>query len=121
MKYTSILSALAGLSAVLAAGNVQTFTGSLGGAAPPVSEDDASARPFSVDGATFLKKGAALQRSCSIQHNACASAANGGSADFDIGDCDQQRMCFLPCLAFFQRKFPLLSFIRHDVLIVLSK
>lgn len=96
MKHTLILSALAGLGTVLAAGNVQTFKGSLGGAAPPVSEDDASARPFSVDGATFLNKGAALQRSCSVQHNACASAANGGGANFDVGDCDQQRMYIFP-------------------------
>ncbi|KAI7776250.1 hypothetical protein LA080_005537 [Diaporthe eres] len=90
MKYTFTLGALAGLSTVVAAGNVQTFTGSLGGAAPPVNEDDASDRPFSVNGATFLNKGAALQRSCAVQHNACASAANGGEADFDVADCDQQ-------------------------------
>lgn len=97
MKYTFTL-ALAGLSAVLAAGNVQTFTGNLGGAAPPVVEDDASDRPFSVDGATFLNKGAALQRSCSVQHNACASAANNGEeGDFDVADCDQQRMRILSC------------------------
>lgn len=97
MKYTFTLGALAGLSTVLAAGNVQTFKGSLGGAAPPVNENDASNRPFSVDGATFLNKGAALQRSCAVQHNACASAANSGEADFDVADCDQQRMHILLC------------------------
>ncbi|KAJ0114252.1 hypothetical protein J7T55_010639 [Diaporthe amygdali] len=90
MKYTFAVGALAGLSTVLAAGNVQTFTGNLGGAAPPVIENDASDRPFSVNGATFLNKGAALQRSCAVQHNACASAANGGKADISVADCDQQ-------------------------------
>ncbi|KAI3391529.1 hypothetical protein diail_7191 [Diaporthe ilicicola] len=90
MRYISTLLVLAGLSTVLAAENVQTFKGSLGGAAPPVTENDASDRPFSVNGATFLNKGAALQRSCAIQHNTCASAANSGKADIEVADCDQQ-------------------------------
>ncbi|KAG6362315.1 hypothetical protein INS49_010545 [Diaporthe citri] len=90
MKYTFIFGGFAGLSTVLAAGNVQTFKGSLGGAAPPVNEDDASDRPFSVNGATFLNKGAAVQRSCAVQHNACAGTANSGEADFNVADCDQQ-------------------------------
>lgn len=94
MQYTITLAMLAGLTSVLAAGNnVQTFTGALGGAAPPVIEDDASDRPFSVNGATFLNKGAALQRSCAVQHNACAAAANGGNADIDVSDCDVQGEC----------------------------
>lgn len=93
MQYTITLAMLAGLTGVLAAGNnVQTFAGDLGGAAPPVIEDDTSDRPFSVNGATFLNKGAALQRSCAVQHNACAAAANGGSADIAVSDCDAQGM-----------------------------
>lgn len=99
MKYTITLAMLAAVAAAAAAGagnNVQTFAGDLGGAAPPVIEDDASDRPFSVNGATFLNKAAALQRSCAVQHNACAAAANGGDADFAVADCDTQGMCSLP-------------------------
>lgn len=70
--------------------NVQTFTGALGGAAPPVIKDDSSDRPFSVNGATFVNSGAALQRSCAVQHNACASAANAGNTAFSVGDCGTQ-------------------------------
>lgn len=54
------LSALAGLSTVLAAHKVQAFTESLGGAAPQTLKDDAADRPFSVNGETFLDKGAAV-------------------------------------------------------------
>lgn len=91
MKYTITLAMLAAVVAA-AGNNVQTFTGDLGGAAPPVIEDDTADRPFSVNGATFLNEGAALQRSCAVQHNACAAAANGGNADFAVADCDQQGM-----------------------------
>ncbi|KAJ4415922.1 hypothetical protein N0V82_007043 [Gnomoniopsis sp. IMI 355080] len=91
MQYTITVAMLAGLTGVLAAGNnVQTFTGDLGGAAPPVIEDNTSDRPFSVNGATFLNKGAALQRSCAVQHNACSAVANSGSADIAVSDCDAQ-------------------------------
>lgn len=45
--------------------NVQTFTGTLGGAPPPVISS-AGTRPFSVNGDTFVNAGAALQRSCSV-------------------------------------------------------
>ncbi|KAL1857098.1 hypothetical protein Daus18300_010441 [Diaporthe australafricana] len=90
MRYAFTLTAFAGVSTVLAAGNVQTFKGNLGGPAPAVTEDDASDRPFSVNGATFLNKSAALQRSCAVQHNACANAANSGKADIAVADCDQQ-------------------------------
>ncbi|KAL8693634.1 MAG: hypothetical protein Q9218_001592 [Villophora microphyllina] len=71
------------------ADNVQTFTGSLGGPPPPVTSS-ASARPFSVNGATFVNSGAALQRSCAIQHNACASAANSGKISGGVAQCDTQ-------------------------------
>ncbi|KAI4252168.1 MAG: hypothetical protein LQ352_004429 [Teloschistes flavicans] len=69
--------------------NVQTFTGSLGGPPPPVTSS-ASARPFSVNGATFVNSGAALQRSCSIQHNACANSVNSGKISGGVGQCDTQ-------------------------------
>ncbi|KAL9597894.1 MAG: hypothetical protein Q9219_004847 [cf. Caloplaca sp. 3 TL-2023] len=69
--------------------NIQEFTGSLGGPPPPVTFS-ASARPFSVNGATFVNSGAALQRSCSIQHNACANAANAGTLSGGVGQCDSQ-------------------------------
>ncbi|KAK1715420.1 hypothetical protein BDP67DRAFT_588250 [Colletotrichum lupini] len=70
--------------------NVQTFTGTLGGPAPPVTSDPSADKPFSVNGATFLNAGAALQRSCAVQHNACANAANSGSGDISVSDCDTQ-------------------------------
>lgn len=69
--------------------NVQKFTGTLGGAAPAVVQSD-GARPFSVNGDTFVNAGAALQRSCAVQHNACSNAANAGSADFSVSDCGAQ-------------------------------
>ena len=43
--------------------------GSLGGIAPPpVTDDPTSARPFSVDGSTFLNLAAACGRACDVQH-----------------------------------------------------
>ncbi|THV47229.1 hypothetical protein BGAL_0326g00080 [Botrytis galanthina] len=67
-------------------------TSALGGiAAPPITNSGDSARPFSVNGNTFVNEAAALQRSCDIQFNACADAFNGGKADgFSIGDCQTQ-------------------------------
>ncbi|KAI7784582.1 hypothetical protein LA080_009819 [Diaporthe eres] len=70
--------------------NVQTFTGNLGGAAPAVTDSGDAKRPFSVNGATFVNEGAAIQRSCAVQHNACANAANSGSGDFSVSDCGTQ-------------------------------
>ncbi|KAB8294910.1 hypothetical protein EYC80_006868 [Monilinia laxa] len=59
--------------------------------APPVTNSGNSARPFLVNGNTFVSEAAALQRSCDIQFNACANAFNGGTAiDFDISDCQAQ-------------------------------
>jgi hypothetical protein len=71
--------------------NVQTFTGDLGGAAPPVEFTAGADRPFAVDGSTFLNKGAALQRSCSVQHNACANAANSGQIQGGAAQCETQQ------------------------------
>lgn len=70
--------------------NVQTFTGTLGGVAPPVISSSGT-RPFEVNGNTFVGEGAALQRSCSIQNNACANAVNSGSLPgTTVGDCNTQ-------------------------------
>ncbi|KAK7700389.1 hypothetical protein SLS64_010997 [Diaporthe eres] len=69
--------------------NVQAFTGTLGGAPPPVVSS-AGDRPFSVNGDTFVGSGAALGRSCDVQHNACANAANSGQLSGGVSQCDQQ-------------------------------
>jgi hypothetical protein len=70
--------------------NVQAFTGTLGGAAPPVVSSAGADRPFSVNGATFLNAGAAIQRSCAVQKNACANAANAGQLEGGTQQCDAQ-------------------------------
>lgn len=72
--------------------NSQTFTGALGGiAATPVLDSGNADRPFSVKGATFVNLGAALQRSCDQQFNACANLANGGSQSVAFADCQSQK------------------------------
>lgn len=78
-----------GTAASATVDNVQTFTGALGGPPPPVISS-ASDRPFSVDGSTFVNISAALQRSCSVQHNACADAANAGTLSGGVGQCETQ-------------------------------
>lgn len=47
-------------------------------------------RPFSVNGDSFVGIKAALGRSCDVQHNACATAANSGAIDGGVSQCDQQ-------------------------------
>lgn len=69
--------------------NVQTFAGALGGAAPPITES-AGDRPFTVNGNTFTNIGAALQRSCDIQNNACFNAANSGALSGGTAQCQEQ-------------------------------
>lgn len=69
--------------------NIQTFTGTLGGPPPPVISGTGK-RPFSVKGDTFVGSGAALGRSCDVQHNACANAANSGQISGGVAACDQQ-------------------------------
>jgi hypothetical protein len=70
--------------------NVQTFTGALGGAAPAVIQSSGT-RPFAVNGATFVNKAAALQRSCAVQNTACSNAANSGAlAGKSVADCNAQ-------------------------------
>ncbi|EPE10702.1 hypothetical protein F503_05797 [Ophiostoma piceae UAMH 11346] len=69
--------------------NVQLFTGTLGGPAPPVVSGTGN-RPFTVNGNTFVGSGAAIGRSCDIQHNACANAANSGAITGGVSQCDAQ-------------------------------
>ena len=75
-----------------AGGNFQTFSDALGGieATPVVDSGDAK-RPFQVKGDTFVNIGAALQRSCDQQFNACANAANGGDATLSVSACSTQK------------------------------
>lgn len=73
--------------------NIQAFSGNLGGAAPAVIQG-AGTKPFSVNGSTFVNQAGALQRSCSVQHNACADAANSGAIDGGVQQCeDQEKAC----------------------------
>ncbi|KAI1381847.1 hypothetical protein F4677DRAFT_5950 [Hypoxylon crocopeplum] len=73
--------------------DVNAFTGDVGSAPVPVVSS-AAEKPFSVNGAEFLNLGAAIQRACDVQKNACANAANGGDASISVADCDaQQQQC----------------------------
>ncbi|KAG8797651.1 hypothetical protein FRC17_007684, partial [Serendipita sp. 399] len=75
-------------AAPAAGGNLQKFTGALGGITAPVVQP--GGRGFEVVGnADFLNLSAALGRSCDVQHNQCANKANSGGG-FSVGDCDQQ-------------------------------
>jgi len=69
--------------------DVQSFTGTLGDAPPPVISS-AGDRPFSVKGDTFVGINAALTRACDVQHNACANAANSGALDGGVAQCETQ-------------------------------
>ncbi|VDC04785.1 unnamed protein product [Peniophora sp. CBMAI 1063] len=100
---TSTAAAAAATSAAASTGsasgaNLQQFTGSLGGVtAPAVTDTGSGAQPFAVDGnATFSSLQNALVRSCDVQHNKCANAANssGNSGDLTVTACgDQQTQC----------------------------
>ncbi|KAJ3537028.1 hypothetical protein NM688_g6749 [Phlebia brevispora] len=64
--------------------NLQTFTGALGGISPPAVT--ASGSSFVVaNNDNFVTLAAALGRSCDVQHNECADAANSGGG-FSVGD-----------------------------------
>ncbi|KAL6707728.1 hypothetical protein ACN47E_003849 [Coniothyrium glycines] len=98
MKFTATLAVLAfaalGSARVIHVrqANAQSFTGALGGiAATPVLDSGDAKRPFSVKGDTFVNIGAALQRSCDQQFNACANAANGGNGAFSTQECQAQK------------------------------
>ncbi|KZT41284.1 hypothetical protein SISSUDRAFT_353536 [Sistotremastrum suecicum HHB10207 ss-3] len=71
--------------------NLQTFTGALGGiAAGPVTQ---SGKEFVAGGNKFQSKANALTRSCDIQHNACADAANkaGNKGALTVAACGAQQ------------------------------
>lgn len=98
MKFTTtllVLSAAAFTNAralYVRQANSQPFTGALGGvAATPILDSGDAKRPFSVKGDTFVNLGAALQRSCDQQFNACANLANGGQGDFSTAECQAQK------------------------------
>lgn len=93
--FTSLFATLA-LSAPLSnrqsQSNFQTFTAALGGiAATPVTDSGNADRPFQVKGDTFVNAGAALQRSCDQQFNACANKANGGDKSLSVSQCSAQK------------------------------
>ncbi|CAE6456397.1 unnamed protein product [Rhizoctonia solani] len=58
-------------------------------AAPPVT---AGGRGFLINGDSFINKNGALQRSCDIQKNTCATAANssGNKAPLTVAACETQ-------------------------------
>lgn len=76
-------------------GNLQTFSAALGGVtAPAVTQSGAEFRV--VDNASFKNLENALVRSCDVQHNKCANAANasGNKGDLTVSACgDQQTQC----------------------------
>ncbi|EJT96629.1 hypothetical protein DACRYDRAFT_60198 [Dacryopinax primogenitus] len=77
------------ISTVASGTNLQTFTGALGGIAPPPVV--AGGKGFVTDNSDFVNLAAALGRSCDVQHNACADQANSQhQTPFSVSDCDQQ-------------------------------
>ncbi|KAF8256605.1 hypothetical protein EI94DRAFT_1475077, partial [Lactarius quietus] len=75
--------------------NLQTFTGSLGATAPSVTQT--SDGEFQVENnASFKQLNNACQRSCDVQHNQCADAANssGNKGNLTVAACGmQQNQC----------------------------
>ncbi|KAK6828056.1 hypothetical protein PG987_011397 [Apiospora arundinis] len=74
--------------------NLNKFSGSTGSAPVPITSDT-SAKPFGVNGSQFVNLGAAAQRACDVQKNACANAVNSGKdKSIKVADCDaQQQQC----------------------------
>lgn len=77
------------------AGNVQAFAGQLGGVRAPTVIANGNA--FQVEGnASFNNLRSALVRSCDVQNNQCANAANasGNQNGFNVAACNaQQAQC----------------------------
>lgn len=75
--------------------NLQTFTGALGGVTPPAVT--VAGTQFQVAGnSLFNSLTDALTRSCDVQHNQCADAANasGNKGDLTVDACGtQQQQC----------------------------
>jgi hypothetical protein len=99
MQFTTILLFIASASALAIESrqaNSQTFTGALGGfKATPITDSGDAKRPFAVKGDTFVNLGAALQRSCDQQFNACANSANGGNKAITTAQCSAQQSKFI--------------------------
>ncbi|KAJ7505384.1 hypothetical protein B0H11DRAFT_1708620, partial [Mycena galericulata] len=75
-------------SSASSSANLQTFTQALGGqVAPPVTAG--GSKGFVTDNSDFVNLAAALGRSCDVQHNLCANAANSGGG-FTVSACDAQ-------------------------------
>lgn len=63
----------------------------VGGSAPPPVT--AGGKGFETDNSDFVNLAAALGRSCDVQHNACANAANsaaGRASGLSVSQCDAQ-------------------------------
>ncbi|KZT09479.1 uncharacterized protein LAESUDRAFT_810495 [Laetiporus sulphureus 93-53] len=85
--------ATASTSTAATGSNLQTFTGAVGGvSAPAVTQaSDGKFIVTSEEQDEFVNLSAALGRSCDVQHNQCADAANAsGNASFTVSDCDTQ-------------------------------
>ncbi|KAF5391561.1 hypothetical protein D9757_002361 [Collybiopsis confluens] len=71
--------------------DIQTFAGALGNITAPLVLDLGNGE-FEVEGSSsFDNEKNALDRSCDIQHNDCANAANAAhDTSFSVNDCDAQ-------------------------------
>ncbi|KAL1743196.1 hypothetical protein HDZ31DRAFT_41504 [Schizophyllum fasciatum] len=86
-------SSAASSSSGSSAGNLQTFTGALGGVAAPTVSASGDGK-FQVEGnSAFNSEKSAIIRSCDVQHNKCANAANssGNQGDVTVEACGQQQ------------------------------
>lgn len=73
------------------ADNLQQFNGALGGVAAPTVTALGGGQ-FQVTGnAAFNNLRNALVRSCDVQNNQCANAANGGDKSISVGQCNAQQ------------------------------
>ncbi|KAL1703068.1 hypothetical protein EV121DRAFT_261325 [Schizophyllum commune] len=80
-------------AAASTAGNLQTFTGALGGVTAPTVTATGDGK-FQVEGnSAFNSQQSAVVRSCDVQHNKCANAANssGNQGDLTVDACGQQQ------------------------------
>lgn len=87
----SASSTVASSAATSASSGVTIKSGTLGGPPPAVTASGNSARPFAVNGNTFVTAAEAVSRACSIQFNQCADAFNAGKLTTGtIADCQAQ-------------------------------
>ncbi|KAF9533818.1 hypothetical protein CPB83DRAFT_804757 [Crepidotus variabilis] len=90
-KGTAATSSNAGTTATNNAANLQTFSGDLGAAAPVVT--DLGNGKFETNGNQFNSLNSAIERSCAVQNNQCANAANssGNKNGLTVADCNKQQ------------------------------